>query len=289
MSNYIKVRLNGEKRQHKSLIFSGGEVHVNVANMPESCSEIKVTCKLVNSDTIMEMLLLHDALSAKYPMTKKHFFIPYMPYARQDRRCAKGDPFSFVTFVKSILVPMNDEYTTFSCVDVHSQAAVGILKNFLKDSITCISASSAVGSFKDIPSLAAESVVVFPDAGAQHKSEKFTGTFESKGVAYGSKIRCPHTGSLSGFDIDVQDFEGQDVLIVDDICDGGGTFLGLASVLKERNCGNIHLYVTHGIFSKGLSIFEDMFTSVYCTDSVYPFGDTSGYSTPKFTFKVLKL
>jgi len=60
-------------------------------------------------------------------------------------------------------------------------------------------------------------------------------------------------------------------LIVDDICDGGGTFLGLAEELKECNSGDLYLAVSHGIFSKGSQTLLDNFKSIYSTDS---FGQT---------------
>jgi ribose-phosphate pyrophosphokinase len=43
----------------------------------------------------------------------------------------------------------------------------------------------------------------------------------------------------------------RDFLIVDDICDGGRTFIELAKVLRPLTSGQVKLYVTHGIFSAG--------------------------------------
>ena len=57
------------------------------------------------------------------------------------------------------------------------------------------------------------------------------------------------------------------ILIVDDICDGGGTFLGLAQELKAKNAGNLYLAVSHGIFSRGFEDLEKVFTKIYTTDS----------------------
>lgn len=55
-------------------------------------------------------------------------------------------------------------------------------------------------------------------------------------------------------------------LIVDDICDGGGTFIGLAEELKRKNAGKIYLAVSHGIFSKGIDKL-DFLAHVYATDA----------------------
>lgn len=65
--------------------------------------------------------------------------------------------------------------------------------------------------------------------------------------------------------VDRADFGGKDILIIDDLCVNGGTFLGLANLLKERNCGKLYLAVSHLTVEKpnpGLwSSFEKVFTT----------------------------
>jgi ribose-phosphate pyrophosphokinase len=82
-----------------------------------------------------------------------------------------------------------------------------------------------------------------------------------------SKSRDVKTGKLTGFKVYAEDLEGKDCLIVDDICDGGGTFIGLAGELKKKNAGNLYLAVTHGIFSKGFEELEKCFDKIFTTDS----------------------
>ena len=75
---------------------------------------------------------------------------------------------------------------------------------------------------------------------------------------------------------------GTAIFIVDDICDGGATFEGAARVLKE-NYPNVasectmHLWVTHGIFSRGLDSLlttgDGSFNTIGCSDSFTPFCD----------------
>jgi ribose-phosphate pyrophosphokinase len=58
------------------------------------------------------------------------------------------------------------------------------------------------------------------------------------------------------------------VIIVDDICDGGRTFIELAKVLKSNKVKNITLFVTHGIFSKGVdALFENGIDNIITTDT----------------------
>lgn len=51
------------------------------------------------------------------------------------------------------------------------------------------------------------------------------------------------------------------------LCDGGGTFIGVAEELKKHNCGKLFLFVTHGIFSRGFEELNKYFEKIYCTNS----------------------
>lgn len=70
--------------------------------------------------------------------------------------------------------------------------------------------------------------------------------------------------------IDKDDFEGKDILIVDDISVFGGTFKGLATMLRKRNCGKIHLAVSHMTMQNlGNEPVTDFFDTVFTTDSKF--------------------
>jgi ribose-phosphate pyrophosphokinase len=69
------------------------------------------------------------------------------------------------------------------------------------------------------------------------------------------KVRDPGTGKLSGFSLVAgPDLLGAHCIIFDDICDGGGTFAGVSTLLKDAGASWVGLAVTHGIFSKGFHI-----------------------------------
>jgi ribose-phosphate pyrophosphokinase len=69
--------------------------------------------------------------------------------------------------------------------------------------------------------------------------------------------------------IDRQDFEGKSILIVDDICVGGGTFIGLAKMLRDRNVGNLFLAVSHMTVQKVNPELFNVFDEVFTTNSKY--------------------
>ena len=105
-------------------------------------------------------------------------------------------------------------------------------------------------------------MLISPDGGALKKIYKVSEYLGGVEVVECSKSRDVKTGKLSGFKVYSEDLEGKDCLIVDDICDGGGTFIGLAAELKNKNAGKLYLAVSHGIFSKG-------FDSLRCFDKIF--------------------
>jgi ribose-phosphate pyrophosphokinase len=88
------------------------------------------------------------------------------------------------------------------------------------------------------------------------------------------KVRNPETGALSSpvvlneklLEFALKDINSQ-FIVVDDIIDGGGTFIQLGKKLVEEygvSTGNLHLFATHGIFSKGLDNLRKYYRTIGC-------------------------
>jgi ribose-phosphate pyrophosphokinase len=69
--------------------------------------------------------------------------------------------------------------------------------------------------------------------------------------------------------IDKRDFGGKDILVVDDLCVFGGTFLGLSSMLRERNVGRLFLAVSHITVPNPNKGLEKAYDQIYSTNSKY--------------------
>lgn len=69
--------------------------------------------------------------------------------------------------------------------------------------------------------------------------------------------------------IECQDFKGRDIIILDDLCVYGGTFVGLGKMLKERNCGKLFLVVSHITVKTPNKELENLFDTVYTTNSKF--------------------
>ena len=84
------------------------------------------------------------------------------------------------------------------------------------------------------------------------------------------KTRDFESGKLTGFHMEDDLPTTGRFLIVDDICDGGGTFVGLAAAIREKTPHvGLDLWVTHGIFSQGFDALEDAFEVIHTTNSFF--------------------
>ena len=251
----MSIKVNG--RTIAGFTFPGGERHVNVKDIPEAVSYF-VESKIRSSDDLVETSLVCDALSRKSPEIPIDLAIPYFPYARQDRVCTEGDPFSLNAACRII----NSIYARQCIVfDPHNP-----------DAITPYLGNCRIVNNKDFINKVIDSLdpdfLICPDAGAR---KKYREIFKLLPTVECMKKRDPATGKLSGFSIvytNPKDFpwEGKRGLIVDDICDGGGTFLGVADLFpKSELC----LAVSHGIFSQGLDVLYEKFTHIATTNSYF--------------------
>ena len=112
--------------------------------------------------------------------------------------------------------------------------------------------------------------VIAPDGGAAKRASYIASALGVR-LYHAWKTRDVGTGTLAGFG--TEPLPSGHYLVVDDICDGGGTFVGLADALVAYGV-HADLYVTHGLFTKGTRPLLDRFGRVFCTDSII--GDRPG-------------
>lgn len=242
--------------------FSGGELHVIVDALKGyiNLTSITVTARLVSSDAIMELLLVTDALRRNFPNKNYTLRIGYMAYGRQDRVCNEGEAFGLKVVCDLI---NNLKYDKVYLCDPHSDVNTALLNNCVVIDQTYILKYITQGFFKPI-----DVHLVSPDAGANKKCIKHCKDLGFKSMIRADKTRDIKTGDITGTTVFCDDLKGEPVVIVDDICDGGRTFIELAKVLKgSKNAGKVTLVVTHGIFSNGFWCFEDFIDEIIYTDT----------------------
>lgn len=255
--NIIDQFGNGNLIPVKVFTFSGGEVHVKIDMEAIKAAYIDTTNShkveihqdIRSSDDFMAVVMAKDALDEifRFHPVPIELFSLYVPYARQDRYCEKGEAFGVKAFSR-LLNALG--FSRVVIADPHSEVTPAVITNL--DVIPQHEIAFHMLGWK----LRMENFeLVSPDGGALKKIFKL-GTQMNLKVHCADKIRDTATGDIIRTDISVQDFQGANLMIVDDICDGGRTFIELAKVLRERNAGKIELFVTHGIFSKGVDVFD---------------------------------
>ena len=239
----------------KSFTFSGGEPHIKIESSVEVDEVVTITHRLKSFNDLGLLCIAVDALKR---MGVKHLelFIPYFPAARQDRLMVAGEPLSVKVYADIINAMNLDKVMVF---DPHSEVTPALLTNceVIQNYNFINQVIKQVGEVK----------LTSPDGGALKKIYKVSEYLGGLEVVECSKSRDVKTGKLSGFKVYEDDLKGTDCLIVDDICDGGGTFTGLAEELKNKNAGKLYLAVSHGIFSKGTDKLTAYFDTVFTTDS----------------------
>lgn len=247
----------------QSFIFSGGEPHIKIISDLQHVNTVTVTHRIRNFQDFGLFLIAIDALQhLRVPKLKA--IIPYFPAARQDRLMIPGEALSVKVYSEIINNLNLEDIIVF---DPHSEVTPALLNN-------CTVLDNYSFIEKIIKTLPNNTILISPDGGALKKIYKVAAYLQNYDVVEGSKKRNVKTGKLSGFQVYSEDLQGRDCLIVDDICDGGGTFIGLAKELKAKNAGRLYLAVSHGIFNKGFESLNEFFEIIYTTDSFQNFPET---------------
>lgn len=198
-----------------------------------------------------------------------HLYIWYMLGGRCDRRFSPGEALD-LKIVCDYINSMGWEY--IGVTKPHSPKTLEFLQkgSYAYDPTLCLLDKVK----RDLRN--GRVCYVSPDAGAS----QWINNYDLPSIIQGSKKRDPKTGAVTGVqfirtkidgtEIDaLREKEGYDnFVIVDDLCDGGGTFIAIAKEIKMRYPNaKVYLVVTHAIFSKGFEPFEGLIDGIYCTNS----------------------
>jgi ribose-phosphate pyrophosphokinase len=197
-----------------------------------------------------------------------HLYVPYILGARSDRKFEHGGN----RYIKDVIAPVLNSlnFESVTCIDPHSYVLENCINNF--ESITNKELVMKVFDNGWNSLKMSECVLISPDAGASHKIYKLAEQIGYKGDIITCSKERDANGKLTNISLMnlPKDAWTKDLIIVDDICDGGQTFINIAKHFKENYGdlkGKIYLIITHGIFSKGFHELCDYFDGIYCTNS----------------------
>lgn len=247
--------------------------------------EVKISSRL-NSFKDLELILCATSALKNLEVENIHLYVPYFLGARSDRKFSEGG----INYLKDVICPIinSQNYKSVTVIDPHSDVLEACLNNYKKiDNISLV--KQALTKIDNTNEARKKVRLVSPDAGALKKVFHVAEHFEIDKLIIASKHRDIKTGRITHTEVPgLPKLEmvstkygdshfppptGEKYVIVDDICDGGRTFIELAKViLKERPksyCGTeVYLIVTHGIFSAGFETLNQYFDKIFTTNSV---------------------
>lgn len=248
---------------YQSLVFPDGQPHIKIdVDSTAKLNKKEPLClvtRLTNPAELMMVLLVKNTLDyLEFEQVELH--ISYLLAARMDRVMLDGEPFA-LKVVAGILNQGN--FKKVKIFDPHSEVATALIDRAYAISNHDFVRDAIADYFKRQPQT--NYCLVSPDAGALKKIHKLAQYLDVDNVVECMKERDLKTGALTNFKTTTENLTGLTCFIVDDICDGGGTFAGTAKMLKAKGAEKVVLVVSHGIFSKGTTIAG--IDEAYTTDS----------------------
>lgn len=259
----IDVIVDGVFVNIKQVKFPAGELHLSIQKSHLITSnEVIFVMKFEGSDDLVNLMLLNDI----YRNHRRHLHISYVPFGRQDRAVNEGEANSLRAFAKFI---NNMNFELVMIDDPHSDVVEAVFERAeIKTQFVCFQQTVLQYMHRLSAKRVSYDVIVSPDMGASKKTQKIAASLQ-KPLVQCFKQRHPYTGEILGVGIvDSDSLLGKNCLIVDDICDGGRTFIEVAKALKAQGASGVDLYVTHGIFSKGITVFDGIIENVFCYNNM---------------------
>lgn len=241
---------------YKITRFPDGEVHLQLSELDRK-EPIKVVMRIRNAEDLFLFMQLSDILH-RQEITVEELHIPYLMSMRCDRVFSFDRPFSLkivseiIKGMGAMQVYLYEPHSIKSCRMIHANAKE-------------ISRELAF-------QFANTSTICYPDKGAQERYD----LFKNDGLLLCEKVRDVATGQLMSFRVtNPESFIGGEITVIDDLCDGGGTFVGLAPKLRELNPTKLRLVVTHAVQLNGIGRVAEVYDEVVITntyedwDSIY--------------------
>ncbi|MBS0653561.1 MAG: ribose-phosphate pyrophosphokinase [Verrucomicrobia bacterium] len=250
--------------------FNDGEIKIKVEENVRNTEVfiIQSTCPTCSSsvnDNLMELFLLIRAMkrSSSGPI---NVIVPYFGYARQDRKTESRVPIS-ASDIAMLLETAGADHVI--AVDLHCGQIQGFFHKAPVDNL--YSSPIFVRYFASKNDLV-KPVVVSPDAGGVERAKKFLEGLQANKVSANLAIIVKQragAGVVDKMNL-VGSVEGCDAIIVDDICDTGGTLVQAAKELKQQGARRVFACITHPVFSGPAleRIAHSELTELVVTDSI---------------------
>ena len=254
---------NGPQIGHRVFSFPDGQMHVELAR-GINFSRVTLRAAIMNPNDLFELMLIKDVIDSQRH-NEITLDLRYLMGGRMDKKTSYNEPLT-LRVVCDMLEAM--DWARIRVLDPHSTET----KHYLGGPrVNVYYADKELEHALDRRS-DRDTILVSPDAGAD---KKLDARLDSAGISKtkfpritAHKTREQSTGEITNmfFNPEIVDaIYKKDCVIIDDICDGGATFVECAKLLRAARSGSVYLFVTHGLFTKGLPL--EGIDHVYTTNS----------------------
>jgi ribose-phosphate pyrophosphokinase len=231
--------------------FPDGELYLMAGEIDD---EMIIVGSVVDNDSLVQLMLLADACDR----ATNRLVLPYMAYARQDKRFKAGEPVSSRVVARALSQGVSDVIT----VNIHEKE---VLKSFTVPAQN-ISLAKDIGTYIETLKLA-NPLILAPDKGAIAFAEQVA---SAEGWEYDHLEKT----RLSGVEVRMAprqlSAKSRSVVIVDDIISTGGTIATAAGMLYEQGAKDIFAACVHGVFTGGAynRLMATGIRDVICSDTI---------------------
>lgn len=239
--------------------FPDGEIQITLEEFSRK-DNVEVRCRITNAEELFLVKQVFDILDRSEVVYD--VFISYLMGMRMDRVMDFNRPFT-LKIVADIL--KSSKARSFDVLEPHSGRTIDFLGIAHEPVIERL-----------IPNELQDYQLVFPDAGAKERyGSLFYWGFDADTI-FCSKVRDIKTGKILSIQVDnPEKLSNRPMLIVDDLCDGGGTFVGVAEVIRAiKPDAKLNIKVIHMVNPRGIENLSKNFDHVWFTNS---YKDWSGY------------
>jgi ribose-phosphate pyrophosphokinase len=228
--------------------FSDGEICPILLESVRGDYVFLVQSTYAPTDNLMELLLMIDA-ARRASADKVIAVIPYYGYARQDRKDKPRVAIGSKLVANMLVAAGADRVIT---MDLHAPQIQGYFD------IPVDHLDSSAVFIPYIQNLKLETLTfAAPDVGAANRIREIASYFEAEMVICDKhRKRANEIASM----IVIGDVEDKDIVLIDDICDTGGTLAKSAALLKEKGARSVRALITHPVLSG--NAYENIANSV---------------------------
>jgi ribose-phosphate pyrophosphokinase len=240
MTHILTLRDGRIDNNTKITVYPDGQRTVTLAQLSHK-ENVEIKCSIKKFEDFELLLALIGALEKNDYFLSKITFV-YLTGMRSDRVFAHGQP----NYFKSVIAPIiNSCKTKIEILEPHNRYIASLVNAseyrpnswpyLHKLNSTVLGADQSTGELMHFVKMRKDNdLIISPNVNATIALEKYT----------------------------------NEISIVDDLCDGGLTFIRIAEYLKAKYPERPrYLYITHALFSRGIDVVAYHYDHIYCTNS----------------------